>query len=159
LKHTDHVKTYVHGKSSWFQHKYGVYLQNHYNKCKPYHYNNQFKFYYSGWFKHGFCGGFYYPIRPWYAIHEWFYYPVIYWLYVDLGPQDIPFYQEIYLNEYPSCPVKAFEYARVFFPTDSLRDLGIEMSALKPAIQCNFRESMLRATKSLQQQLSELTQS
>ncbi len=156
IHHSPGVMTHMHGKNQWFGNKYGGALQVKYNSCKPYYNNNQYKFYYSGWFNHGFCGGFYYPVRPWWGINEYFYYPTIYWLYVDIGNDDIPYYQTVYGNEYNSCPVKAFEYARVYFPTDNLRDLGIEMSALRPALQCNFRSAMLTMTESLQAQISDM---
>ncbi len=151
-----HTKNYIGGKNQWFVNKYYSHLNGCYNHFRPYYGNNAFRFYYSSWFNFGFCGGFYYPVRPWYGIHQYFYYPTIYWLYNDIGQNDIPYYQEAYGSEYASCPVQANEYARVYFPTDVMRDLGMEISGLSPAVQCNFRTAMSLATKNLQAQISEM---
>ncbi len=156
IHHSTNVTNYIQGKNTGFASKYNVNLQAKYNVYRPYYGNNAFRFYYSGWYSHGFSGGYYYPIRPWWGIHEYFYYPTIYWLYNDLGEGDIPYYQAVYGSEYASCPVQTFEYARVYFPTDTMRDLGVEMSALQPARQCNFRAAMLTMTRSLRQQISDL---
>ncbi len=150
------IKNHIGGKNHWFVNNYYNTLQARYNSCRPYYYNDNYRFFYSSWFTFGFCGGYYYPVRPWWGIHQYFYYPTVYWLYNDIGSNDVPYYQTVYGSDYNSCPVSVNEYARVYFPTDVMRDLGVEVSGLSAARQCNFRTAMTVMTRDLQAQISEM---
>ncbi len=135
--------------SNWFSNRYHNWLATRWGVCNGYYHNNAFRFYYSGWFNFGFCGGYYYPVRPFWQMDMYYYYPMIYWLYVDITDGDVPYYETWYGPDYPSCPVDSFKYRRAFYPTDTMRDLGIDMSALPADAQCRFREAMVNMTDSL----------
>jgi len=150
------TKNYIQGKNQLFVNKYYSGLQGRYNHFQPWYHNNNYRFHYSAWYRHGFCGGFYYPVRPWWGIHQYFYYPTVYWLYNDVGSNDVPYYSTVYGSDYNSCPVTANEYTRVYFPTDVMRDLGVEVSGLPAATQCNFRVAMTTMTNDLRASLSDM---
>ena len=112
----------------------------------------QYHYYYSGWYGHGFYGGYYYPVRPFYDIHLYFWYPVVYWFYVDSWD---PWYYQTWYPDYNNYVVEPFHYARVFYPTDTLRDLGMEVSAMPTVNQYNFREGMENLMDSVSTQISD----
>ncbi len=91
-------------------------------------------------------------MHPWYAIDTYFVYPMVNWMYV--GKVDVEYYRTWYGADYDSCPVTTFAYARAFFPTQQMRDLGMEMSGLKASLQCGFRKAMVTMTQSLVDQVA-----
>ena len=75
-------------------------------------------------------------------------------MYAENQSEQVPYYQTVYGTEYEQCPVATNDYARAYFPTDSMRDLGIEISGLSAAVQCNFRAAILKARQDLQGEIS-----
>lgn len=142
----------MHGFRTHYASTHNRYLRNRFNVCGGFYRNNAYRFHYSSWFNRGFCGGFYYPVHPWYEIDTYFIYPMVNWMYV--GTVDTDYYREWYGADYDACPVTKFAYAGAFFPTQQMRDLGMEASGLTPALQCGFRTAMLTMTRSLVEQVS-----
>lgn len=109
-----------------------------------------YRYYYSSWFRSGFYGGYWYPLRPLLHIHQYFAYPMVLWFYVGTS---VPGYYQAYYGSEPLpalCAAASFPYVRVFFPTDTLRDLLVEASGLGAQAQCAFREAMTTVTSTLQ---------
>ncbi len=132
--------------------RHNNYLRTRYNHCGGFYRNDSYRYGYSRWFNHGFCGGFYYPVYPWYDIGSYFVYPMVNWMYV--GSVDVDYYREWYGADYDVCPVTSFPYARAYFPTQQMRDLGTDMSALDARTQCAFRTAMVIMSKSIIDQVS-----
>lgn len=109
--------------------------------------------YYHGFWGVGFYGGFYYPFRPCYDISTYFWYPSLYWLYQDMAADAlyVAWYGNAYYNSYP---VTVFPYVGVYYPTETLRDVGIEVSAYPAEKQTTFRAAMIKLTEGLAQQLA-----
>jgi hypothetical protein len=109
--------------------------------------------YYHGYWDRGFYGGYYYPFRPCYDISTYFWYPSLYWLYQDAAADAlyIAWYGNAYYNSYP---VTVFPFVRVYYPTETLRDMGIEVSAYPAEKQANFRSALTTLTQSLAQQIA-----
>lgn len=97
-----------------------------------------YHYYYSGWYDHGFYGGFYYPVRTVSDISDYFYYPTVYWLYNEDVDND--YNQDWYGSDYQ--PYQAFDYPGVFYPTDTIRDLAVEIAGLPYNVQANFRSAL-----------------
>ncbi|MBY0370450.1 hypothetical protein K2X33_07175 [bacterium] len=134
-------------------HNANSYLRNRYNVCGSFYASDAYRFHYSNWFQHGFCGGYYYPVRPAYNISAYFYYPIANWMYAP--DVDVDYYRQWYGGEYDNCPVTAFQYARGFYPTEQIRDLGTDMSALNATLQCGFRTAMTNMTAQIVQLVSD----
>jgi len=108
--------------------------------------------YYHGFWGYGFFGGFYYPFRPCFGIADYFFYPALYWLYVD-AIEDA-FYLAWYPNYYYGNPITPFPYVGVWYPTEELVDMGVEVSAQPDIAQDNFRQGMTLLTQALTQQIA-----
>jgi hypothetical protein len=151
-----HRSPATNGRINGWRHDYASrhnnYLRNRFATCGGFYRNDAYRYHYSHWFGHGFCGGYYYPVYPWYDIGSYFVYPMVNWMYV--GAVDTDYYREWYGADYDVCPVKGFPYARAYFPTQQIRDLGTDMSALDAATQCNFRTAMVLMSKSIVDQVS-----
>jgi hypothetical protein len=127
--------------------------ESRFHDFDDYYHHNHYRYYYSGWFDHGFYGGYWYPVFLCDNIEDYFVYPVIYWLYADYV--DVEYYQAYYGDDWNTYPIAdPFPYSGVFFPTDTLRDLMMEVSGLAPALQANFRTSLTNFTASLDSQVS-----
>ena len=109
------------------------------SRVQSFYRNQQYHYYYSAWYRHGFYGGFYYPVRPYLEINNYFYYPVVNWLWDDT--YDEGYYRDWY-PDYDQYPVHEFEFAGIFYPTDTLRDCAIEVSAMSSVKQAHFRQGM-----------------
>lgn len=147
-----------------------IFAPNHLERIQNHH--ARYYDYYRHYYRHGFYGGYYYPFRPCHNIHSYFSYPVIFWFFVA-GPQPVVYsayypyaYSQSYYDGYtgdayhPVTPpgIAPFPFAEDFFPTDSLRDMGIEVSGMPFETQANFREGMIRFTSALQQEVANIFQ-
>lgn len=150
------VRGWLDGRRSYFRNQYNVSIYNRSNRYVNFYLNNAYRYGYSAYYDHGFCGGYYYPVRPWINIEQYFYYPVIYWLYDDRDDSSVSYYQEWYGVDYPSYPVTPFSFAGVFFPTESLRDMAMEVSAMPAATQYQFRQSLEQMLNALTDRASEI---
>jgi hypothetical protein len=122
--------------------------------CHEYHHQDYYRCYYSRWWQYGFYGGYYYPVRPCEEIYTYFYYPVVMWFYIDTP--EVDYYQVYYGDDYiPTQPVEPFPYARVYLPTDTLRDLAVEVSGMSYALQTNFRQAITNFTDWLADAISQ----
>lgn len=126
-------------------------LHRHFHRITGHYHNRHHRYFYSHYFRHGFFGGFYYPVRPCYDIHVYFGFPIVTWLFTDSVN---PSYYRHWYDDYDRYPVKPFRSARVFFPTDTLRDLGIEVSAFPSETQRSFRAAIVKLTEMLAQELA-----
>jgi hypothetical protein len=137
-----------------------------------YYHDNNHRYYYSKWFRLGFFGGDWYPVRPQYDIANYFYYPEVFWMFYT-GDDYAGYYNGYYPgwdSAEPNDPTPAplpggsaptgFAFRGVFFPTDTLKDLGVEVSSWSAAAQAEFRSSMTVFVQGLQDAISnQLTQS
>jgi len=137
-----------------------------------YYHNNAYRYYYSGWFPRGFYGGYWYPVRPCYDVQNYFVYPVVFWMfYVDEDQSGYwdgyyPGWNQSRPSPAPSptpapipAPPKAFPFAGVFYPTDTLRDLGMEVSSMSSDLQETFESGLTYFLEDLQDGISnQLTQ-
>jgi len=116
----------------------------------------RFHDYYNGWYRHGFYGGYYYPVHSCLDIDIFFNYPMAYWLYADSYDQDYwdHYYDDWYANTPAPSHVDVFRFAGVFYPTDTLRDLAIDVSSLDQGVTLNFRQGMTFLVEELQLQIS-----
>lgn len=129
-----------------------------------YYANRNYRYYYSGWFPRGFYGGYWYPVRPCYDVQNYFVYPIVFWMFYS--DDDYNGYYDGYYppwNEGSSQPTptapQQFPFAGVFYPTDTLRDLGMEVSAMTADLQANFRSGLTYFVQDLQDGISDqLTQ-
>jgi len=113
---------------------------------RGYHDDVSLRFYYSPWFRHGFFGGYYYPVRTC-EIDIFLDYPVVFWLYSPIYDPDI--YGRWYHGY-----VVPFRYTRIYYPTDVIRDMAIEVSAMPEKVQGLFRQDMVNLTEALAQQIA-----
>ena len=139
-----------------------VYVNNYQNVVversrvyNNYYYQPQHTYtqYYSSYYDHGFRGGYAYPVRVDIAIHEHFWNPVVLWMYDDSDHTD--FYCQYYGNSYCySYPIRPFRYARVYYPTDTMRDLAIEVSGMEYYRHTYYRTALEVLTDKLNAQIS-----
>jgi hypothetical protein len=124
---------------------------------RGYYGNPYYRYFYSRWFYRGFYGGYWYPVRPCWDIDYYYYYPVIYWMFVNNTDQYYnDYYSDWYGSDYStSQPIDPFIYAGVFYPTETLRDLGQEVSSMSYTAQQNFRAGLTQMTNVIQQKISE----
>lgn len=129
-------------------------FQTRYNR---WHYFGQdyFRFYYSGWFRFGWYGGFWYPVRPCWTIETYFEYPLVNWFYATTWTPD--YWNAYYSETEPQGCSDRFPYAGIYFPTDSLRDMLVEVSGMEMDRRCNFRTGVILMTNSIRDQLSAQT--
>lgn len=109
---------------------------------------------FNRWHQWGFYGGFWYPIRPFFAIENYFTYPTVQWLFVNdsVAPE---YFNNYYSEKAPPADcVKAFTYKNVYFPSDTLRDLLIEASAFPQDLRCNFRTALINITTQLKKTIN-----
>jgi hypothetical protein len=139
---------------SRYRNAYGGRLAQDGQRYRGFFNQEAYRYYYSGWFRHGFYGGFFYPVFPCLNIYNFFWFPLIYWMFT-------PDWDESYWTDYApqwdsttSYPTEPFTYAGVIYPTDTLRDLGIELSAMDSQTQANFRQALTVALNQLQDQVS-----
>jgi len=120
--------------------QYNTYITNVY---RNYYTNDAYRSYYGQWFSHGYYGGYFYPVRYCANIDLYFEFPIIRWIFT---PQDSvadnDFYQTWYGSDLNQYPVEPFNFAGIFYPTDTLRDLGYEIGALSAEAQSNFRTDL-----------------
>jgi hypothetical protein len=132
---------------------YNVNVRARYGQINTWHTDGYYHNYYGNYWSHGFYGGYFYPVIPCYDITPYFYYPMVYWMYA-------PTYDNTYWSgwygdtDYVSYPVDPFPYREVYYPTDVIRDLAIEVSAFSAERQSYFRKGMNNLTESLAQQLA-----
>jgi hypothetical protein len=131
-------------RSSWL-HSRGSYCSGFYGS--PYYHG-----YYEDYYSYGFYGGYYYPVRPCYDIGIYFTYPMVSWFYTSY-PDD-SFYSSYPDVDYASYPVEPFPYYDTYYPTDTMRDIGVEASGYSAQEQAGFREAFVRMTQLLQEQIS-----
>lgn len=122
-----------------------------------YYGQDHYRYYYSKWFAHGFYGGYWYPVRPCYDAYNYFEYPLLFWLlYSDNDDGD--YWSGYYPGWYYDQPIpptpQEFPFAGVFFPTDTLRDLGMEISMLDPVLQNNFQTAIIDFLSDAQDDIS-----
>lgn len=123
------------------------------NAYHRYYHNGHYRYFYSQYFPYGFCGGYWYPCNPFWDIDLYFGYPIVYWFYLPTPEQTV--YQAYYPTEYPQNPVAPFQFAGTFYPTETLRDLGVEISGLSYEVQGKFRQAVTTLTLQLVKQISE----
>ncbi len=146
------------GNEDRFRQAYGPGIQQRVNGYQNYYRDNAFRYGCSSYFAYGFCGGYYYPVLPWVEFEAYFYYPIISWLYVDATLFDVTFYEEWYGVDYPTYPVTPFSFAGVFFPTETLRDLAIDVNGMSVQNQYNFRAALETALGYLTDEVSDVLQ-
>jgi hypothetical protein len=143
-------------RSEFRQH---VYNRNH--EFAGVYADENHRYYNSGWFPRGFYGGFWYPVLPCFDVESYFAYPTVFWLfYTDI---DYAGYWENYYgpgwsdgdSDPAPAPVAAFPFAGVFYPTDTLRDLGMEVSAMSADAQVNFQTAMVNFVQEVQDEVSD----
>jgi hypothetical protein len=137
--------------STTYNTTYNTINVNRTNVYRTYYHDDHYRYYYGGWYAHGFYGGYFYPVRPCLDIHLYFWYPTLYWFYLDSWDPD--FYRAWY-PEYDQYVVVPFRYARVFYPTETFRDLGMEVSNMSTYAQDNFRTAMNALGDSLRDDVS-----
>ncbi len=109
--------------------------------------------YYSSYYDHGFRGGYAYPVRVDIRIHEHFWNPLVLWMFDD--SDNHAFYCQYYGDSYCySYPIRPFRYARVFYPTDTMRDLAIEVSGMSYYRHTYYRTALEVLTDKLNAQIS-----
>lgn len=139
------------------------------------YYNNEhYRYYYSGWYRHGFYGGYWYPVRPCYDVYNYFQYPLVFWIFYT-AIDDANYWQYYYpgWSGQPvpapapgpapapptpgpvASPVQPNPFAGVFYPTDTLRDLAMEISVMSDVAQANFRVAVTDFVSDLQDEISE----
>jgi hypothetical protein len=121
------------------------------NNYSGYFGNSSYRYYHHNWYSHGFYGGYWYPVRPCWTMNNYYYYPLVQWLYVQ--QPDVTYYQNWYGADYTQYPVAPNPYVDVFFPTDTWRDALVELSGLSADLQYNFRQSLLVFTGQLKAQV------
>jgi hypothetical protein len=117
--------------------------------------NHHYHDWYRHWYKWGFYGGFWYPVRPYFDIDDYFDYPMVQWFYTD-DPITTDYYNDYYPAESvpPNSCLTSFPYTNIYFPTDTLRDLLIEVSGFSQNLLCDFRVSIINFTSQMQQTVS-----
>ncbi|WP_058535725.1 hypothetical protein [Legionella saoudiensis] len=118
--------------------------------------NNYYHDWYSAWYRWGFYGGFWYPVRPYFEIDNYFTYPAVQWFFMD--EEVTPEYYTTYYSsskapESSGCS-GVFPYKHAYFPTDTLRDLLVEVSGFPQDLRCNFRIAVINMTSNLQQAIN-----
>ena len=141
-----------------YQHQYhNQFYKNNIQSFNVYgHYwqNNYYHEWYNPWYQWGFYGGFWYPVRPYYAIENYFSYPMVQWFFMD-DPVAPEYYSSYYSEPIQQSPcVGAFPYKHIYFPTDTLRDLLVEVSGLPQGLRCTFRTAIINLSSQLQQDVS-----
>jgi hypothetical protein len=138
----------------YFKYYNGPQIHERYTIVSKYYSETEYRYTYSEYFDDGFVGGYYYPVRPCDNVTDYFDYPEVQWFYVDTAEPD--YYQGYYgPDDYQQYPVQPFEFARVYFPTETLRDLAVEVSGLDAGTQAVFRDAITRITENLQQSLTD----
>ncbi|CEG55566.1 hypothetical protein [Legionella fallonii] len=145
----------VNGYQQQYHKQFYNYNVQRFNVYGHYWQNNHYHNWYNAWYHLGFYGGFWYPVRPFYAIENYFTYPVVQWFFVDeaVAPQ---YYTNYYVSQPappPAC-IETFPYKNVYFPTDTLRDLLVEVSGFPQQLRCNFREAIIGITSQLKDDMS-----
>ena len=143
---TVHVNSYRNEQRPIVVNRYNVYQQTYYPR-----YHDA----YRPWYNYGFRGGFYYPFTPVYDIQESFYNPIIFWMYADQ-------YDETYYNTWYGSDMYSYRELQtrnarpgVFFPTQTIRDLGLGVSTMPIGQQANFRSGMNKLADQLEWKLRE----
>lgn len=139
-----HVTIYQNRYMPIFRTQVGVY-HNHYARWGSA---------YRPWYRHGFHGGFYYPLVPVYAIHEYFYSPLVFWLWCDSF--DEHYYHTWYGSEFYSYPELRAPFFRpgVFYPTVAMRDLSLSVAGMPVREQINFRAGLEKLVRDLEARLA-----
>lgn len=121
-----------------------------FNIYDQYWQNNMFHNRYNRWYKWGFHGGYWYPLRPFFSIQNYFTYPTVQWFFVD-DTTAAEYFHTYYASEEapPSSCLKEFSYKNIYFPSDTLRDLLVEASAFPLELRCNFRSAVINLTNQL----------
>ena len=133
---------------------YNVDVRARFGTINGWHNDGFYHNFYSAYWDHGFYGGYFYPVYPCYDISPYMYYSMVYWLWAPTYDND--YFTTWYGDQdYVSYPVNPFPYRDDYFPTETFRDLAIEMSALSSAQQGYFRTSMVNLTEGLAQQLAD----
>jgi hypothetical protein len=149
----DHPDAYrrVEGRARDFNTHHQADFKRRGDSYRGYYRNDAYRSYYSPWYRHGFYGGFFYPVVPCVDIGSYFYYPEVDWMY-NTAP-DADYAKDWYGQD--TYPVDAFPYAGVLYPTDTLRDLGIDVSGLSGLQQYNYRQALTRFMDSLVAQIND----
>ncbi len=156
----------VNNYANRYRHEARQALYDRGHQVTAYYHQNNYRYYYSHWYNHGFYGGDWYPVRPCYDPQVYFVYPVVFWIfYTDDDTTD--YYNNYYQdwaqnqpapqdpNDTYANPANPFPFRGVFYPTDTLKDLGIEVSAMDAETQANFRESLTDFVQALQDEVSD----
>lgn len=142
----------IHDYQQQYQNKFYANSIQRYKAYDHYWRSNYFHNWYSPWYQWGFYGGNWYPVRPFFSITDYFDYPEVQWFFVD-EPQLPDYYKAYYTKRalLAGLCAKPFPYKHVYFPTDTLKDLLIEVSGFTGNLCCNFRMALLTITSQLQQ--------
>ncbi|MBI3557302.1 MAG: hypothetical protein HY074_13645 [Deltaproteobacteria bacterium] len=143
---TVHVNTYRTEVRPVVINRYNVYQTTYYPR-----YHDA----YRPWYHYGFRGGFYYPVTPVYDIQLSFYNPIIFWMYADQ-------YDETYYNTWYGSDLYSYRELQlrngrpgVYFPTQTIRDLGLGVSTMPIRQQANFRAGLTKLADQLEWKLRE----
>jgi hypothetical protein len=147
------VSRFVGPHEARYRNTYRPVFYRHYDRCTNVWYP-RYHYYYRPWYAHGFYGGWYWPLRPVYVIDNYFYNPIIFWLYADQW--DDYYYQRWYGSDYYSYPYLRQPWQRpgAFYPTESLRDLALGISMLPALEQANFKYGLGDVVGRLERELS-----
>lgn len=145
----------INGYQQQYHRQFYNYNVHRFNVYGHYWQSNHYHNWYNAWYHWGFYGGFWYPVRPFYAIENYFTYPVVQWFFVDQAI--VPQYYSNYYVSQPALPPacsETFPYKNIYFPTDTLRDLLVEVSGLPQELRCNFRAAVISMTSQLKDDVS-----
>jgi len=147
----------ISGYKNQYRQRYHNNDVQHFKTYSKFWHNHHFHDWYSFWYPWGFYGGFWYPVRPSYDIEDYFDYPDVQWLYAD-EPVTPDYYNSYYPSEStpPSVCLEEFPYKHIYYPTDTMRDLLVEVSGLPQDLRCNFRAAIINFTSDLQQDAAEI---
>jgi hypothetical protein len=124
---------------------------------RRYHDDDHYRRSCSRLFDHGFYGGYFYPVNECNNVEIYFDYPTVEWFYS--GEVDYDYYTACYGDDdYNDYPVTVFPYASVYYPTQTLMDLLVDVAGLPAFEQSNFRQGVVNITNQLQQEISDFLQ-
>lgn len=148
-----HIYDHVHDFARQYRDQYNNHWNEHGKRYKQYYHDDRYRYSCSRWYPRGFYGGYFYPVRLCQDITIYFDYPIIYWFYA--GDLDYDFYEGYYGNDYYEYPVTVNPFASVFYPTETLQDLGVDVSGLSAHKQSQFRQGIVIMVDHLRQAISE----
>ncbi len=130
-------------RSDRYQNFYYTKIVNHYTSYTKIYSQHTHIHYHS---YPGFRGGFYYPVVPYYEVHNHFSNPLFFWMYNDYSP-------DFYWNYYGyGTVITPSRYVKVYYPTLALTNFLLNLSSriyVSPSYHRSFYGMMDNLTDSL----------